>query len=64
MAANTCPPWMTEQVVRLIDLYEERPCLYSTRSKEYSNRDKRAKAIKEISEALDVAGMCILVSAT
>ena len=44
--------WTTAKVVSLIALYEERPCLYETTSKEYFNRDLRNKALQEIVESL------------
>ena len=42
--------WTTEMIDRLIDLYEERPCLYNTKMKEYHDRDLRKKALEEIAE--------------
>ena len=44
--------WSTSKVVSLIALYEERPCLYETTSKDYFNRDLRSKALQEIVENL------------
>ena len=44
--------WTTEKVVLLISLYEERPCLYETTSKDYFNRDLRNKALQEIVASL------------
>ena len=51
----------TERVERLIELYEARSCLYDTKSKEYFNRDKRTKALQEISDALNVPGVSDLM---
>ena len=58
MASTT---WSTERVERLIELYEARSCLYDTKSKEYFNRDKRTKALQEISDALNVPGLSDLM---
>ena len=52
--------WTTEMIDRLIDLYEERPCLYNTKMKEYHDRDLRKKALEEIATALDVSGEFII----
>ena len=54
MAANTCT-WTTETVSDLIDLFEERPCLYNTKHKDYFNRDLRSKAL-EISREIGFPG--------
>ena len=53
--------WSTERVEHLIDLYEARSCLYDTKSKEYFNRDKRTKALQEISDTLNVPGLSDLM---
>lgn len=43
--------WTNEKIVKLIELYEERPCLWDVFSQEYHNRDtaNRAKAELEVS---------------
>ena len=48
--------WTTEDVNLLITLYEERPVLYNTKSKDYFNKDMRSKALTEISQTLDTPG--------
>ena len=48
--------WTEEKVDELITLYEARPCLYDTKSKQYSNRDSRRKALAEIATALATTG--------
>ena len=55
MAANTCT-WTTETVSDLIDLFEERPCLYNTKHKDYFNRDLRSIALEEISREIGFPG--------
>ena len=42
--------WADEEVTRLIDMYEEKPCLWEISSKSYQRRDLREKALSEISE--------------
>ena len=53
MASNT---WTIEKTAELIDLYQEKPCLYNTKHKNYFNRDHRAKALSEISEVIGLEG--------
>lgn len=48
--------WSTDRVSSLIDLYEERPCLYNTKHKDYFNRDTRSKSLLEISEVIGLEG--------
>ena len=40
--------WTEGMVSELITLYEERPCLYNTKAKDYFNRDLRRKSLEEI----------------
>ena len=40
--------WTEVNVGELITLYEERPCLYNTKSKDYFNRNYRSKTLEEI----------------
>lgn len=44
--------WTEERVEELISLFEERPCLYNTKAKDYFNRDKKKKALDEIAAVL------------
>lgn len=44
--------WSLELEEQLIDLWEERPCLYDVSSKGYSNRNWKRKALDEMAEAL------------
>lgn len=53
MAAFT---WKDERVAELIDLYQDRPCLYNVKSKDYFNRDLRKKALEEIAKAIGTTG--------
>ena len=43
-----------DQTDKLIDLYEERPCLWDISDKSYQKKDTREKSIAEISEQLDI----------
>ena len=45
--------WSTEEISLLIDLLEERVCLWDVFDKSYHCREKRGKALKEIATALD-----------
>ena len=47
--------WKDEELKCLIENYEERPCLWDTFNKEYHNRDKRATALAELEQVLDVS---------
>ena len=44
----------TEAVVS--ELIQERPCLYNTKSPNYFNRDRKNKALDEISKTLGTTG--------
>ena len=48
--------WTEVVVTELIDLFQERPCLYNTKSPNYFNRDRRNKALDEISKTLGTTG--------
>ena len=48
--------WSVETIGKLIELKEERPCLYNTKMKEYHDRDLRKKAMDEISTAMEISG--------
>ena len=48
--------WMDATVDELIALYQANSCLYDTKSKDYSNRDRRKKAVQEIATALGCSG--------
>ena len=39
---------------KLIDLYEERPCLWDISDRSYSKRDVKEKALSEIKDELDI----------
>ena len=43
-----------EEIDRLIDLYEERHCLWDIADKSYQKRDMKERALSEISEELDI----------
>lgn len=46
--------WKDDEVVKLIESYESRPCLWDTFNKEYHHSDKRAIALSEIEELLGI----------
>jgi hypothetical protein len=48
--------WSTEKVKELIDFYEDKPCLYNVKHKDYHNRDERSKALTEISALTGFSG--------
>ena len=48
--------WTADAISELISHYQERPCLYDTKIKDYFDRDKRSKALAEIAELLKVNG--------
>ena len=48
--------WTPESVSELIALYEDRPCLYNTKAKEYFNRNLRNKSLEEIAKKLGKTG--------
>ena len=48
--------WTEEKVDDLISLFEEKPCLFKTKLKEYFNRGKKKKALEDIATALGVTG--------
>ena len=54
--------WTDELVEELITLYEGYPCLYNVKLKEYSNRDKRKQATRNISSTLGCSGEPWLVT--
>ena len=46
--------WNDQPVKKLIDLYEERPCLSDISDRSYSKRDAKEKALSEIKDELDI----------
>ena len=46
--------WSNEKIFRLIELYEERPCLWDVFSQHYHNRETTSKAKSEIEVRLIV----------
>ena len=46
--------WNDQTVEKLIDLYEERPCLWDISDRSYSKRDAKEKALSEIKDELDI----------
>ena len=50
--------WNYDTICQLIDCFEKFPCVYNTKLKEYRNRDKRDKALREIDEMLGTTSTC------
>ena len=46
--------WNDQTVEKLIDLYEERPCLWDISDQSYSKRDVKEKALSVLKEELDI----------
>ena len=46
--------WEDEEIDRLIDLYEERHCLWEIADKSYQKREVKEKALSEICENLGI----------
>ena len=44
--------WSREEIVHLIDLYRQYPCLWNVKSDQYKNRDKRVADLMSIAEEL------------
>ena len=58
---KTVKKWTTEDTNRLIDLFEERPCLWDIFQKDYHCREKKESAYNEIKDILGV-GVCDIKS--
>ena len=56
--------WTDDDIDILIDLFEERPCLWDISSKSYQKREVKERAFNEISEALNVDVFCYLLFAS
>jgi Alcohol dehydrogenase transcription factor Myb/SANT-like len=48
--------WTDDKVSKLIELYEQEPCLYQTTCSDYHNRHTKKAAIARIAGQLNVAG--------
>ena len=46
--------WRNDETCKLIDLVEERPCIWNVFDNDYHNREKREKAYKDIESELNV----------
>lgn len=51
---NSKVKWSNEKIFRLIELYEERPCLWDVFSQQYHNRETTSKAKSELEVSLIV----------
>ena len=51
--------WNYDNVEQLIELYEQRPCLYDTKLKEYHNRDVKNVALQDIAKVLNTTAKSI-----
>ena len=52
---NSTRKWSDEEVDLLIDLFEAKSCLWDIFSRDYRNREMKAKAFEEISEELNIS---------
>ena len=57
MVVRMAAVWTKDKITELIDLYEDYPCLYNTKDKNYHDRDCRNKAVAEIAAKLEITGM-------
>ena len=48
--------WNYDNIEKLIELYEQRPCLYDTKSKDHFNRNV---ALQDIAKVLNTTGKSI-----
>ena len=46
--------WSIENTSLLIDMLEERPCLWDTACKDYQSRDKRGKALEDMQDVIGI----------
>ena len=53
--------WNDQTVEKLIDLYEERHCLWDISDRSYSKRDVKEKALSEIKDELDIGHLAIKI---
>jgi len=54
--------WTDALVYKLIELYEQFPCLYDISSEDYRNKIKKRRHEEEISAQLGISGICFLKS--
>ena len=47
-------------ILNLIDLFEERPCLFDTKHKDYFIRDLRSKALEQVSKEIGFPGNVVM----
>ncbi|KAL5460156.1 hypothetical protein EMCRGX_G033583 [Ephydatia muelleri] len=59
MATSGTIEWNYENIEQLTELYEQRPCLYDTKSKDYFNRDVRNVALQDITKVLNTTDVQI-----
>ena len=48
--------WDIELGEKLLDFWQQRPCLFDATSREYSNRDQKASSWEEVATGLDIPG--------
>ena len=53
--------WSMQKTPRLIEFYEENPCLYNTKEKQYHDRSLKSRVLVEILTALDVSGQSFIL---
>ena len=49
--------WTNKKEDELVELWEERPCLYLISSPEYADRVKKSIAVREIADTLRFTGL-------
>ena len=58
LSGNSLPTMVVGNLMcELINLYEERPCLYNTKCTDYHNRDHRRKSLEEIANKIGTTGI-------
>ena len=51
--------WDDEEIEKLLDLYEEHPCLWDIRDPSYQKREVKERALAEIGETLEIESSVI-----
>ena len=59
MAAPGIDTWPVEMEEVLVEMWAERPCLYAVASPDYSDRDKKEKAVMEMAANIGKSGISV-----
>ncbi|KAG7175906.1 putative Alcohol dehydrogenase transcription factor Myb/SANT-like-containing protein 9 [Homarus americanus] len=54
--------WSREETMVLIELYRQHPCLWNVKVDMYRDRDKRAAAMRQITEDMNRSGTTVTTS--